>query len=198
MIYSPPLNIPYRPEREKEPDQKLMRLMQHNFQPAGRGLARFGYGGFFSLDYNRWDGLPLDAVIMLRTVFVMPEHRGVGVQRAILTTVELLAHKTGCAVLAVGHTYEPIHPVETEEDFIESYYSDWNEPFRYFGPDSEENCRQNATFKKRNWVNIDVHENIGTWWIKPQHCWIYIPETASPDLIQQLKPRLVKPVPLRP
>ncbi len=201
MICAPILNEPYRLDRSKTPEEKLMKLVHHNFKTPGCHLARFGHGGFFSLDWNRWDGLPLDSVVMLRTVYVMPTERGNGCQRAILKTVELLAHKTGCAVLAVAHTFETKHTIETEEDFVDAYCCDWREPFRYFGPESEENRRQNAAFRRPAYngspigQNLDGHENIGTWWITPEFCWIHIPETASPELIQKLSPRLVNHVP---
>ncbi|MEO1991699.1 MAG: hypothetical protein ABGW78_07185 [Pirellulales bacterium] len=136
---------------------------------------------------------------MLRTIFVMPSERGNGCQRAILSTVELMAHKTGCAVLAVAHTFETKDTIETEQDFVDAYCCDWRDPFEYFGPESEENRRQNAAFRRPAWDgspiwhNIDVHENIGTAWITPEFCYVHIPETASPVLIQKIKPRLVSP-----
>ena len=199
MIREPVLSDPYNAGREKEPDKKLMRLMCHNFKTAGCDLAIFGHGGFFCLDWNRWDGLPLDGVVILRTVFVMPQRRSMGCQRAIIRTVESMAHKTGCAVLAVAKTFEMKDPIETEEDFIHSYCCDWRDPLEYFGPDDTANKRQNAVFRRPAWdgspvwVNLDISPNISTWWIKPEHCWIHIPETASPGLIQKLKPRLVDP-----
>jgi len=199
MIRQPFLTDPYNPQREKEPDKKLMRLMTHNFKPVGRDLARFGHGGFFCLDWNFWDGLPLDGVVLLRTIYVMPSRRGMGCQRAILRTVESMAHKTGCAVLAVAHTFEMKDPVETEQQFIDSYCCDWRDPLEYFGPDDAANKRQCAAFRRPAWdgspvwVNIDVSQNIGTFWVKPEHCFIHIPETASPELIQGIKPRLVNP-----
>jgi GNAT superfamily N-acetyltransferase len=193
MIREPYLNTPYNPEREKEPDKKLMRLAEHNFKHAGCSLARFGHGGFFSLDHNYWDGLPLDGVIMLRTIYTLPDCRGQGIQRAIISTVTSMAYKTGCAVLAVAHTFEPRATIETERDFVDSYGQEYSDPFEYFGPDSDENRRQNAAFKRAGWSNIDVHQNIGTPWITPEYCWIMIPDTASPELIQAITPRLVNP-----
>jgi GNAT superfamily N-acetyltransferase len=193
MIRQPFLNTPYNPEREKDPDKKLMRLMQHNFKTAGCSLARFGHGGFFSLDHNYWDGLPLDGVVMLRTIYTLPDCRGQGVQRAIISTVTSMAYKTGCAVLAVAHTFEPRATIETERDFVDSYGQEYGDPFEYFGPDSKENRRQNKAFKRAGWQNISVKENIGTPWITSDYCWIMIPDTASPELKQQIKPRLVEP-----
>jgi len=194
MIRQPFLNTPYNPDREKEPDKKLMRLMHHNFKHAGYKLARFGHGGFFSLDHNYWDGLPLDGVVMLRTIYTLPGQRNQGIQRAIISTVNSMAYKTGCAVLAVAHTFEPRAKIATERDFVDSYGQEYGDPFEYFGPDSKENRRQNEAFKRAGWQNIDVHENIGTEWITPEYCWIMIPGTASRELKQQLKPRLVEPV----
>jgi hypothetical protein len=156
-------------------------------------LARFGHGGFFSLDHNRFDGLPLDGLILLRTIFVMPLARANGCQRAILNTIESMAYTTGCCILAVAHTFKMKDPIETEDDFVTAYGCDWRDPMEYFGPDSEENRRQNAAFKRAGWQNVDISDNVGTPWITPQFCWLYIPETASPELIQKLKPRLVNP-----
>jgi GNAT superfamily N-acetyltransferase len=192
MISEPLLKIPYAFDRDKEPDKKLMRLMKHNFRHAGYSLARFGHGGFFSLDYNFWDGLPLDGVVMLRTIYTLPDCRGQGIQRAIINTVTSMAYKSGCAVLAVAHTFETKTTIKTEEDFVDVYGWEFTDPFDYFGPDSKENRSQNAAFKRAGWQNIDVHENIGTPWITPEYCWIMVPETASQELKQQLKPRLVE------
>lgn len=194
MINEPLLKLPYNFERDTEPDKKLMRLMKYNFKHAGYSLARFGHGGFFSLDYNFWDGLPKDGVVMLRTIYVLPDCRGQGIQRAIINTVTSMAYKTGCAVLAVAHTFKTKTTIETEEEFVDVYGWEFTDPFDYFGPDSDENRRQNAAFKRAGWQNIDVHENIGTDWITPEYCWIMIPNTASSELKQQLKSRLVEPV----
>ena len=194
MIWSPILSNPYNPEREKTPDRKMMRLYQHNFPTVGRDLARFGHGGFFCLDWNFWEGLPLDGLLILRTVFVMPDRRGCGCQRAILNTVESMSRKTGCLVLAVAHTFKMrFGDPETEEDFIEEYCCSPIEPLEFFGPDDPENIRQNAAFRRPRWCNVDVTDNLGTDWITPQMCHVYIPETASPELIQGITPRLVDP-----
>jgi GNAT superfamily N-acetyltransferase len=194
MIREPILSDPYNPQREKEPDQKLMRLYQHNFKTVGRDLARFGHGGFFCLDWNFWDGLPLNGLLILRTIFVMPGLRGRGCQRAIINTVESMARKTGCMILAVAHTFKMrFGDPETEEDFIEEYCCSRIEPLEFYGPNDPENTRQNAAFRRAKWVNVDVTENLGTDWITPQMCWVYIPETASSELIQEIKPRLVEP-----
>lgn len=196
MISEPLLKIPYAFESDTEPDKKLMRLMKHNFRHAGYSLARFGHGGFFSLDYNFWDGLPKDGVVMLRTIYVLPDCRRQGIQRAIINTVTSMAYKTGCAVLAVAHAFEPRATIKTEEEFVDVYGQEYSDPFDYFGPDSKENRSQNAAFKLAGWQNIDVHENIGTPWITPEYCWIMIPGTATRELKQKLKPRLVNPVSL--
>jgi hypothetical protein len=193
MIFPRILNQPYNPDGEKQPNKKLMRLMEHNFKTPGCSLARFGHGGFFSLDSNHWDGLPLGGVVMLRTIYTLPGQRNQGVQQAIISTVNSMSYTTGCAVLAVAHAFEPRAKIETERDFVDSYGQEYGDPFEYFGPDSKENRRQNEAFKRAGWQNIDVHENIGTEWITPEYCWIYIPETASPDLIQEITPRLVNP-----
>jgi GNAT superfamily N-acetyltransferase len=129
MIRQPILDQPYNPDREKKPNRKLMRLMQHNFKTAGCELARFGHGGFFSLDSNHWDGLPLDGVVMLRTIYVLPDHRGMGCQRAIINTVNSMAYKTGCCLLAVAHAFEPRAKIETERDFVDSYGQEYGDPF---------------------------------------------------------------------
>ena len=195
MIRQPILNQPYdyKANRGKTPDENMMLLMQHNFKTPGCHLARFGFGGFFSLDSNHWDGLPLNGVVMLRTVYVLPSYRGKGCNRAIINTVTTMSRNTGCAVLAVAHTFDTTSKVETESDFVDSYGQEYGDPFEYFGPDSKENRRQNAAFRRAGWQNIDVHENIGTEWITPAYCWVMIPETASPELIQGLTPRLVDP-----
>ena len=167
--------------------------MHENFRHAGCSLARFGFGGFFSLDHNRFDGLPLDGLIMLRTIFVMPGSRGNGCQRAIINTVMSMARSTGCCILAVAHTFKMKDPIETEEDFVDSYGCDWRDPMEYFGPDDPENLRQCAAFRRAGFLNIDVSDNIGTPWITPEFCWIYIPETADEKLKQQIQRRLVDP-----
>jgi hypothetical protein len=105
-----------------------------------------------------------------------------------------MAYKTGCAVLAVAHAFEPRAKIETERDFVDSYGQEYGDPFEYFGPDSKENHRQNEAFKRAGWQNVDVHENIGTEWITPAYCWVMIPETAPSELIQAITPRLVEPV----
>jgi hypothetical protein len=47
--------------------------------------------------------------------------------------------------------------------------------------------------KEQDVQNIDVQENVGTDWITPSYCWCFIPESASPELIQAITPRLVEP-----
>jgi hypothetical protein len=193
MIRQPILDQPYnyKSNRGKTPDENMMLLMQHNFKTPGCHLARFGFGGFFSLDHNRFDGLPLDGLILLRTIFVMPLARGNGCQRAIIHTVMSMAHTTGCCILAVAHTFKMKDDIETEDDFVTAYGCDWRDPMEYFGPDDPENKSQCAAFRRAGWQNADISDNIGTPWITPEFCWIYIPETASPDLIQKLTPRLI-------
>ena len=192
MIREPILNQPYRPDLESKPNRRLLRLMEHNFKHAGCSLARFGFGGFFSLDSNHWDGLPLNGVVILRTVYVLPSYRGKGCNRAIINTVTTMSRNTGCAVLAVAHTFDTKSKVETESDFVDSYGQEYGDPFEYFGPDSKENRRQNKAFKRAGWQNISVKENIGTPWITPDYCWVMIPESASPELKQSIQPRLVE------
>jgi hypothetical protein len=105
-----------------------------------------------------------------------------------------MAYRTGCLVLAVAHTFKMrFREPETEEDFIHEYCSSIIEPLEFYGPNDQENIRQNAAFRRPRWCNVDVTDNLGTDWITPQMCHVYIPETASPELIQGITPRLVNP-----
>ena len=182
-------------DRQTTPYDKIQALTKYNFKPVCQ-LANYQNKGLFDLCYGvPPDDAPRNQTALVRCIFTLAPHRNTGVQTGILNVLESMSWISGCALIAVVHTFRLKPEPETPDQFCDLWARELG--FAYHWRDRPENEQQRKRFAdRRGWSNIDIHETISYHnrdWITPEMCFVHVPESGSDELKQWAKGRALIP-----
>ena len=181
--------------RENTPYGKIRALTKYNFKPVCQ-LANYQNKGLFDLCYGvPPDDAPCNQTALVRCIFTLAPYRNTGIQTGILNVLENMSWISGCALIAVVHTFRLDPEPETPGQFCDMWARELG--FTYHWRDKPEHRYQQKRFARRGgWSNIDIQEIISPFnrsWITPDMCFIHVPESGSDELKQWAKGRALIP-----